>query len=387
MTHAPADGLTVLDRGLDLMEEVLLRTNDPGARAAGIAETLRSLVPDALLYACRLTRDGQSHTVVVDRAGVEQKDVAPEELSGASGGRRWVAQDLGAEGGHGLLAVALPEQADADLQAPKLLALCARHLARCLDLETARRERSALEVDLGEQTWLANLGLLGSPVMHEFNNFLNVALLQVAVLEQEFPGVRRAEFRVIRQQGKTVAELVRQWQQYRHRQQIGPRPLDLNTLVRQTVEAITREEPGFGEARIGLAAPDGTPPGKGGVWVKLSLAAELPPVLGTALDAQRLIRFLVTNAAAAITTLPGFISIRTELTGGKVVLTIEDTGPTVAPEMLAQVFEPLVSAREGPNRLEMAVCRMLAQRRLQGGIVAENRPSGLAVIVTLKPCT
>jgi signal transduction histidine kinase len=206
------------------------------------------------------------------------------------------------------------------------------------------------------------------------------------VLEQQFAAERCEGFKAIRQQGKDIAELVRQWQQYRHRQPEGPRPLDLNGAVRDTVTSLAAEQPGFGEARIGLAAADGSAPSGNGVWVRLALAADLPPVLATAPDLLRVVRFLVINAAAAITSLPGFVTVRTESAGGKVVLRVEDTGPTVAAELLPQMFEPLVFTREGPNRLEMAACRTLVQRRLQGGIAAENRPDGVAVVVTLKSC-
>src|SRR5947209_6073546 len=82
MPHSPADCLTVLEHGLDRLEGVVQRTTDLGERAAVAAGVLRSLVPDALLCVCRLTRDGQSHTAVVDRAGDEQPDARLDELAG-----------------------------------------------------------------------------------------------------------------------------------------------------------------------------------------------------------------------------------------------------------------------------------------------------------------
>ena len=45
---------------------------------------------------------------------------------------------------------------------------------------------------------------------------------------------------VIRQQGKHVAELVRQWQQYRYRQQPALQPVDLNAVVLDTVGLLRR---------------------------------------------------------------------------------------------------------------------------------------------------
>jgi signal transduction histidine kinase len=289
------------------------------------------------------------------------------------------------------LAVALPEGAGPGAEAPlrRLLGAYARELGLLLDRETRRRERAGLERALGEQSWSANLGALASPITHEFNNFLNVVLLQVAVLEQDLPARRRGEFAVIRQQGKNVAELVRQWQQYRHRQQPALQAVDLNEVVRRVAEALSREQPGFGEVGIALAPPGdsaASPAGTSAVCLRLDLAEGLPRVSGTEVDLQRLVRFLIVNGVAAIPTLPGLVTVRTAQAEGKVVLRVEDNGPAVAPDMLLQVFEPLLSVREGPNRLELATCKTLAHRRLQGGIHAENRPEGgLAVVVTLRP--
>jgi C4-dicarboxylate-specific signal transduction histidine kinase len=252
-------------------------------------------------------------------------------------------------------------------------------------LEALRLECEQLRATLAEQVWLANLGVLASPVTHEFNNFLNVLLLQIAVLEHDLPEKRRGEFRSIRQQGKIVAELIRQWQQYRSRQPAPLEPLDLNQLVGETVEALCREEPGFGEAPLRMLPPGAEGPPGDGVWVQLVLGADVPPVLGTRPDLERLVRFLVGNGAAAVTSLRGLVVLTTTAADERVRLRVEDSGPAVAPELLPQLFEPLVTAREGPNRLELAACKTIAHRRLQGAIEAANRPEGgVAVEVALR---
>src|SRR5262249_28231911 len=157
----------------------------------------------------------------------------------------------------------------------------ARELALLLDGDARQRERAALEAQVRELAWSANLGALASPITHELNNFLNVVLLQVAVLEQDLPAKRPGGLTGIRQQGKAVAELVRQWQQYRFRQQSTLQPVDLNEVVRRVAEALTREQPGFGELGIALEPPgDAAPTGTGAVWLRLDLSAELPRVSG-----------------------------------------------------------------------------------------------------------
>jgi signal transduction histidine kinase len=393
MSSSPADPFTLLQEAFDLTSAALRRTEDPGERAAALAAALRPLWPAAPFGACRLRAGGQDHVRVVAEAGRPAPAAAPgaDFPPALPAGLRWVVQEIPSRAVPGALALALPEGAGPEAEAPprQLLGAYARELALLLDLDARQRERAGLERALAEQSWGANLGALASPITHEFNNFLNVVLLQVAVLEQDLPEKRRGEFTVIRQQGKSVAELVRQWQQYRYRQQPAPQPVEVNAVVRRAAEALAREQPAFGELGIALAPPGDAgppPPGKNAVWLRLDLAAGLPPVSGTEVDLQRLVRFLVLNAAAAIPTLPALVTVRTEQAEGKVVVRVEDNGPAVAPEMLSQLFEPLASAREGPNRLELATCKTLAHRRLQGSIYAENRPEGgLAAVVSLRP--
>ena len=90
-----ADALTVLDRGLDLLAAALRETS-ASARAASVAGALRALAPEGVLFACRLTGDGESVAHVVDRAGAAQPDAVLE--GGVAGtvehGRRWLVREL-----------------------------------------------------------------------------------------------------------------------------------------------------------------------------------------------------------------------------------------------------------------------------------------------------
>jgi signal transduction histidine kinase len=397
MDPSPGDLFALLEQAFDLTAAVLRQTESPAERADRLAGVVRGLWPAAPASFCRLPEHGRGHPRVPDQdrqamsgppSGLgESERASPPE---APAGCRWILQDVGSPA-RGVLGLALPTEVAAQAEGPlrKLLAAYARELSLLLSAEAGARARADLEEALSEQNWLANLGALASPVTHEFNNFLNVILLQVAVLEQELPAKRRGELTIIRQQGKSVAELIRQWQQYRYRQQPALQAVDLNRVVRQVAEALDREPPAFGELRIRLAPAAGEGPPEAAaasVLVRLDLDAQLPPVSATAADLQRLVRFLVTNAAAAITSAPGLVLVRTQVVDGKVVLHVEDNGPPVEPARLAEFFEPGVSVREGANRLELATARTLAYRRLQGAIQAENRPEGgVAVTVTLRP--
>ncbi len=390
MASSPSDPLALLQGAFSRTVATLAEVRDPAERVARLAGLVRDLWPAAPQSACKLVIDGQAHAALAP-AGAYPAQAAPESFPPqVPPGLRWVQAEVTAAGStRGAVALALPGGADAEAEAPlhRLLSAYGRELALLLDEDARRAELAGLKHALAEQAWSANLGALAGPITHEFNNFLNVVLLQVAVLEQELPEKRRGEFAVIRQQGKNVAELVRHWQQYRYRQQPALQPVDLNGVVRQVVESLAAEPHAFGEPRVALAPPAGQDaPAGADILIRTELAEGLPPVSATEADLRRLVRFLVGNAAAAVTNLPGHVLVRTQADADKVVLRVEDDGPTVDPEQLSQVFEPLGTVREGPNRLEMAACKTLAHRRLQGSIHAETRPEGgLAVVLALRP--
>ena len=116
-------------------------------------------------------------------------------------------------------------------------------------------------------------------------------------------------------------------------------------------------------------------PARPSLRLQLFLAPDLPLVPGFGLDLQRLCTFLLTNAARALGSEGGDITVRTERQAGKVLLAIDDSGLAPPPEVLPQLFELHVTGREGTNKLELAACRTLV-RRLQGTIRAANRAEG-----------
>jgi hypothetical protein len=89
-----------------------------------------------------------------------------------------------------------------------------------------------------ERNGLACIAALASPVTHEFNNFLNLVLLQVAVLQQQAPSAFGDELAAIRRQGRSLAGLIQQWQQYRQRCQPPVRAIILTPVVEQEAERL-----------------------------------------------------------------------------------------------------------------------------------------------------
>jgi signal transduction histidine kinase len=69
---------------------------------------------------------------------------------------------------------------------------------------------------------------------------------------------------------------------------------------------------------------------------------------------------------------------------GRIVISIADTGPGVAPAHLPRIFEAGFSTRDGSPGLGLAVCRKVAQQH-GGTLTASNRVGGGAEFVLSFP--
>lgn len=383
--------LIALTNSCHQVDSLLRQTGDPAGRAGGVTALLRELWPSAALYGCLLQTEGQSHAHARDGAGQprpEWAEVLRQKLAGGSAGKRKAARPVKPPRGiklsdhilaveditfedrrWGALALALPAEAPPEMSASAqaLLAVCADQLAVRLHGEAQTQALQALRAELAEQAWLSDVGELAGPVVHGVNNFLNVVSLHAAVLEQEVPEELRAELVEIRRQGSSVAAVVKHFQQYRQSLQPQLQPLDLNQLISDTL--------------VELANAHAEP--CSGLPIHLTLAPDLPHVLGSASDLKRLVIFLLRSACSAVLLAGGAVTVRTERATDCVRLRIEDTGPALAPELVRQMFELETQGRGTVSNLELAASKSLV-RRLQGKITGENQPNGgMAVTVEL----
>jgi signal transduction histidine kinase len=211
------------------------------------------------------------------------------------------------------------------------------------------------------------LAEITSRVAHEFNNILNSILLQLALFEQRGLAPREyPELATIRRMGTGTAALIKQLQQLIHKQQGPLHALDLNTTVQQALHAWQQENP--------TASP-----------VHCEWAPDLPPVLGTISDLTRLVHLLLSSSAVALVGASGTITLQTGRTPHYIQLSVEDTGPSLAPEQMLHLFEPFAVTRTGGAGWEMMVCKALAGH-LQGNCHGENRAEGgMVFVIDLQP--
>jgi signal transduction histidine kinase len=70
--------------------------------------------------------------------------------------------------------------------------------------------------------------------------------------------------------------------------------------------------------------------------------------------------------------------------GTEVAVTVTDSGPGIAPEVLGRLFEPFVSTKDTGTGLGLNVCRRVA-RDHGGDIHGENAPGGGARFTVTLP--
>lgn len=153
-----------------------------------------------------------------------------------------------------------------------------------------------------------------------------------------------------------AGDIIRSVRQMTSENLSGRRPVDPNVLIREA-------------AALALVGADKQ------VKLRYDLAE------GVAIDAdpvqiQQVFINLIRNALDAVADQPKRdIAIATEASEEEVHIRVEDSGPGIAPEILATLFNSFVSSKPGGMGIGLSVSRTIVEAH-GGGIAAENRPEG-----------
>jgi signal transduction histidine kinase len=90
---------------------------------------------------------------------------------------------------------------------------------------------------------------------------------------------------------------------------------------------------------------------------------------------SRVFANLVGNAVEALGGRGGEIRLSARRADGRAFLSVEDSGPGVAPETLSRLFEPYFSSKSGGTGLGLAIAKKIVEEH-RGTISAENLPQG-----------
>jgi PAS domain S-box-containing protein len=245
-------------------------------------------------------------------------------------------------------------------------------------------EKKRVDERLRESQKLESIGLLAGGIAHDFNNLL-VGIVGNASLGEEMvpPGHPVTEIltRIVKT-GEQAAHLTRQMLAYAGKGRFIVEPVNLSDLVREIIPLI---QPSISK-RIG---------------VHLNLSRGLPPVNADRSQLQQIVMNLLINAAEAIGSSPGVVSVSTgvrrvdgRFSGGPtgaevepgeyVCLSVSDTGSGMDDATRAKIFDPFFTTKFTGRGLGLAAVAGIV-RGHKGAIEVTSAPGKGSTFQVLLP--
>jgi len=247
-----------------------------------------------------------------------------------------------------------------------------------LKIEAERRQTDQhlqdLQSELIHVSRLSTMGQMASTLAHE----LNQPLTAVSSYLQGLKRLAQAELdpaRAIDVIDRTVAqaaragEVIRRLRDFVAKGETDRQPENLNDVVEEAVSL----------AMVGAR--------QSGVILSLQFDPELPPVLIDKVQIQQVVLNLVRNAIEAMEG-----GERRELTiatrsGVFAEITVTDTGPGIAPEVAARLFQPFTTTKKSGMGVGLSICREIVEAHGGRITTAANTPTGTVFRVTLPTIT
>ncbi len=248
------------------------------------------------------------------------------------------------------------------------------------EAEAKRRELADLakrqEDQLVHSTRLAELGEMAAAIAHDLNQPLtgirNFARNALFMLEQDGGGSEEVKenLRLITEQVDRAARIINQLRGMTRKSERQFALLDLNTVIRETIE--------FLSPQLRLS----------GVETRLELAEGLPQVLGDRTRLEQVFLNLLTNARQAMEeAATRLLTVRTSLADGStrpVVIEVIDTGKGFSDEEAAKLFTPFYSTKKHGHGTGLGLT--ISQRIVKdhGGLIAADGAPGKGACFTIR---
>jgi signal transduction histidine kinase len=230
------------------------------------------------------------------------------------------------------------------------LAIMLRHYQLEAEERLVRRER------LAQAEKLTAVRTLSAGLAHEVRNPLNAAKLQLELLERR---LRRGEgdprlldaAELVRVEIGRLSKLLDEFLAFARPADLSPTPTDMVSLARHVVEL---ERPGaeVHDVTLSVDAPES----------QIDAMVDAPKI-------HQVVQNLVRNAIEA-SPRGGVVEVVVEPIDGGVALRVRDQGAGIPPEVLARIYEPFFSTKEGGTGMGMAIVHSLVS--LHGGEIHVN---------------
>ncbi len=237
-----------------------------------------------------------------------------------------------------------------------------------------------LEERLRKSEKLEAIGRLAAGVAHDFNNVLAVVRVKAELLRRkmEKDDPRRRHVDDILGATERATSLTRDLLTFGRRRAMRRERVDVVDLLRrfeQTLRALVRED----------------------VDLRFALPAEALPVMGEALEIERVVMNLVTNAQDAMPSggrivvsathaaldAPSAAAAGLASAGTYAEISVEDTGTGIAPEVQASLFEPFFTTKEPGKGTGLGLSIAYAVMKQHGGAIRFASEPGKGTTFTL----
>jgi two-component system NtrC family sensor kinase len=213
---------------------------------------------------------------------------------------------------------------------------------------------------------MAAVGRLAASVAHEVNNPLQAITLHLQLIAEEgLSEDANAQLVIVQQELARIAGIVRRLLEFQ-------RPKEGRRSI-QNVEALLDDV-------LTLA---GKQMQRSGVGITIDIEAGLAPVMAVGDQLKQVFLNLVLNAVEEMPD-GGDLSILGRGTNGLVLISFADSGKGIAPEEMAQLFEPFFSTKHTGSGLGLAVSQEIITQH-GGAITAANQSDGGAIFTITLP--
>jgi two-component system sensor histidine kinase AtoS len=209
-----------------------------------------------------------------------------------------------------------------------------------------------LEERLRLKEALARLGELTAGLAHEFRNGLATIHGYGRLLDPEtLPQPARTYVEGIRAETTALGEVVTNFLRFAKPEQFAMAPVNLRAIVTRAIDDL---------------------PGAAAVT---TCEGEFATVNGDDVLLRQAFSNLLRNSLEACGQGPASITVRGEVVGGDVYVTVDDNGPGISPAALSRLFQPFATTKAAGTGLGLAIVQKVIVSH-NGVIVAGSSPAG-----------
>jgi len=251
-----------------------------------------------------------------------------------------------------------------------IIASLLRERQRRLRAEVEARQRMA---ELARVNRFSMAGELGALIAHEINQPLGAILSNAEaaqiILDSSNPDVPMLKEIVgdILQNDERAAEVIRRIRSLLKKAPFELRNIDLNDIVRETVEFLAT----FAQGRK--------------VELRSFMSPDPLPILGDPIQLQQVVLNLVMNAIDAMNDLPGesrIVVLGTSRNEGFGELSVSDSGPGIPEDRLKRIFEPFFTTKAHGMGMGLSIARTIVEAH-NGVISVKNQEQGASFRIRL----